>query len=282
MTTEELLRDKTSFDGPVFLSSSTEDWPKSPIPEKESEDVYTFYELTKKALEDQTQDKEDSALSFNLASNTKVLDSSIEFTPTTRFIARFSSLYRLKLATAWLLRYKDYLIMRVKFDSTLLKPSPMIEVHELQRAENNLVIYEQRVHFHEEIALLSKNKQLSKTFALFKLDPILVDDLLRVGGRLDNAELSFDLKHPIILSETSHLTALIVEDTHCRLVGHAGVNSTLNSICQRYWIINARVCVKRIIDKCTSCKKRNSRVVNQVMADLPSSRLRLHEPPFHR
>ena len=276
LTTEELLRDKTRFDGPVFLSSSTEDWPKSPIPEKESEDVYAFYELTKKA----PQDKEVNALSFNLASNTKILDSFIEFTPTTRFIACFSSLYCLKLATAWLLRFKDYLIMRVKFDSTLLKPSPMTEVHELQRAKNNLVICEQRVHFHEEIALLSKNKQLSKTFALFELDPILVDDLLRVGGRLDNAELSFDLKHSIILSETSHLTALIVEDTHCRLVGHAGVNSTLNSICQLYWIINARVCVKRIIDKCTSCKKRNSLAVNQVTADLPSSRLRLHEPPF--
>ena len=204
----------------------------------------------------------------------------MEFTPTTRLFARFSSLYRLKLATAWLPRYKDYLIMRAKLDSTLLKPSPMIEVHELQRAKNNLVIYEQHVHFHEEIALLSKNKQLSKTFALFKLDPILVDGLLRVEGRLDNAELSFDLKHPIILSETGHLTALIVEDTHCCSVDHAGVNSTLNSIYQRYWIINAKVCVKRVIHECISCKKRNSRMVNQVMANLPSSGLRPHEPPF--
>ena len=239
--------------------------------------MYAFCELKKEAPDDQTQDKEVGTLSFSLASNTKILDSSIEFTPTTRFIARFSSLYRLKLATAWFLRYNDYLIMRVKFDSTLLKPSPMIEVHELQQAENNLVIYEQHVQFHEEIALLSKNKQLSKTFALFKLDPILVDGLLRIGGRLDNAELSFDLKHPIILSENSHLTVLIVEDAHCRSVGPAGVSSTLNSICQRYWIINAKVCVKRIIDRCISCKKRNSRTVNHIMADLPSSRPPLHE-----
>ena len=97
--------------------------------------------------------------------------------------------------------------MRAKFDSTLLKSLPMTEVHELQRTENILVIYEQHVHSHEQIALLSKNKQLSKTFSLFTLDPILVDGLLKVGGRLDNAELSFDLKHTIILSETSHLTA---------------------------------------------------------------------------
>ena len=187
MTTEELLRDKTWFDGPVFLTSSTKDWAKFPISER-LEDVYAFYELAKEAPNDQTQDREVGALSFNLASNTKILDSSIEFKPTTRFIAHFSLLYRLKLATAWLFRYMD------KFDSTLLKPSPMIEVHELQQAENNL-IYEQRVHFHEEIALLSKNKQLSKACALFKLDPILVDGLLRVGGRLNNAELSFDLKH---------------------------------------------------------------------------------------
>ena len=47
LTTEEMLRDKKWFDGPVFLSSSTEDWSKSPIPERRLEDVYAFYELTK-------------------------------------------------------------------------------------------------------------------------------------------------------------------------------------------------------------------------------------------
>ena len=92
-------------------------------------------------------------MSFNLANNTKILDSSVELTPTTRFISRFSSLYCLKLATAWLLRYKDCLITRAKFHLTLLKPSPTIEVHELQRAENNFVICEQHVQFHEEIPL---------------------------------------------------------------------------------------------------------------------------------
>ena len=46
--------------------------------------------------------------------------------------------------------------MRDKYDSTLLSPSPMIEIRELQPAENDLVIYEQHMHFHEEIALLSK------------------------------------------------------------------------------------------------------------------------------
>ena len=129
--------------------------------------------------DDQTQNTEVGALSFNLANNTKIIDCSIELMPTTKFISSFFSLYRLKSATAWLLCCKGYLITRAKFYSTLLKPSPMTEVHELQRAENNLVIYAQHAHFHEKIALLSKNKQLSKAFALFKLDPFLIDGLLK-------------------------------------------------------------------------------------------------------
>ena len=125
-----------------------------------------------------------------------------------------------------------------------------------------------------------KNKLLTKTFALFKLDPILIDGLLKVTGRLGNAELASDLKHSIILPKASHLTVLIVKATHCGSVGHAGVNLTVNSVCHRYWIINAKVCVKRAIDKCISCKKIDSGSNNQVMADLLSSRLRLHETPF--
>ena len=85
----------------------------------------------------------------------------------------------------------------------------MIEIHELQRAKSNLVVYEQHAHFHQEIALLSKNKQLSKTYALIMLDSILIAGLLTVRGWPDNTKLNFDLKLPIVLSKTSRLTALM-------------------------------------------------------------------------
>ena len=92
--------------------------------------------------------------------------------------------------------------------------------------------------------------------------------------------LSFKLKHPIILPEHDHLTMLIIQHAHSKSVRHGGVNLTLNFLCQRYWIVNAKVCAKRVLSQCVVCKRINSRSVNQHMADLPKTRLQIHEPPF--
>ena len=47
------------------------------------------------------------------------------------------------------------------------------------------------------------------------------DLLLRVDGRLENADLPVDTKHPTILPRRYPLTRLIVLSEHCRS-GHAG------------------------------------------------------------
>ena len=66
---------------------------------------------------------------------------------------------------------------------------------------------------------------------------------LRVGGRLDRAELSYDAAHPMILLKKHHITQLIVADLHnrCR---HAGVNHVLAQVRNRYWVIDGRQEVK--------------------------------------
>ena len=38
--------------------------------------------------------------------------------------------------------------------------------------------------------------------------------------------------------------------------------------------------MRRVVKNCVTCKKTNARVENQYMADLPTARLQLHEPPF--
>ncbi|XP_076764826.1 uncharacterized protein LOC143431769 [Xylocopa sonorina] len=63
------------------------------------------------------------------------------------------------------------------------------------------------------------------------LDP---DGLIRVGGRLQNSNLTYDRKHPIILPQSHHITSLIIEQAHIRNL-HSGILSTLRNIRQRYW-----------------------------------------------
>ena len=49
---------------------------------------------------------------------------------------------------------------------------------------------------------------------LFQLDPVLQEGVLRVGGRLKNASLPHDLKHPVILLRDGVVTNLIVGYCH--------------------------------------------------------------------
>ena len=82
-------------------------------------------------------------------------------------------------------------------------------------AENEIMKYVQKQTFSDELASLSgsgKNIQgianrnnLKKKCSIYKLDPVLDNGLLRVGGRLEHASIENDAKHPIILPKRHHV-----------------------------------------------------------------------------
>jgi len=122
-------------------------------------------------------------------------------------------------------------------------------------------------------------KVMGLTRSLFKLNPVLVDGTIRVGGRLQNAPVSFDLKHPIILPHNHHVTDLIIRHHHNKL-HHVGASHTWTALRQRFWVIKGGVAVRRVLRQCVLCRKRGARVGQQVMADLPSERTAAHQSPF--
>ena len=76
----------------------------------------------------------------------------------------------------------------------------------------------QRSAFKNEIASLSHKEQkpkLAKQCPLLRLDPFIDDQgLIRVGGRLENSTLPFDVKHQIILPRCSQVTKLVIDLGH--------------------------------------------------------------------
>ena len=58
-----------------------------------------------------------------------------------------------------------------------------------------------------------------------KIDPFLQEGTLRVGGRLGNAPVNYEARHPAILPSESHCPHLIIRDYH-EAVGHAGLGHT--------------------------------------------------------
>ena len=239
------------INGPDFLRYDEESWPVAPcvlpvIPEE--------FEVLKRDI------------SVNATKTLKVPESITE-----RF-SRFSSWYKLKRAVAWILKLKEILRKRVTSKTPLT-------TDEIESAEIVIIQCVQRDHFRSEIDRLQKKERIGKN-VLTRLNPVLFEGVLRVGGRLKHANISFASKHPIVLPNHSHVTTLVIQDYHER-VGHSGMSHTWANIRQKYWIIKGAAAVRNVLGQCLLCKRRNAKAGQQMMSDLPKSRLAVNKPPFY-
>ena len=98
-----------------------------------------------------------------------------------------------------------------------------------------------------------------------------------MGGRLTNADLPYDQRHPILLPRKHHVTDLIIRDNHLAL-RHSGVQATLYSVRERYWPIDGRNTTRRIIYNCVKCCRLKPREINLQMGNLPADRLEYSRP----
>ena len=114
-----------------------------------------------------------------------------------------------------------------------------------------------------------------------KINPIFLDGVAQVGGRLAQLDIDVDMKHPIIMPQRSHLTKLVIRQHHDKL-GHAGTSHTLASLQQRFWIVKGAAAVRQSIGQCIKCKRRNSSVGKQLMADLPRCKVQTEKTPFYK
>ncbi|XP_035230220.1 uncharacterized protein LOC118202177 [Stegodyphus dumicola] len=101
--------------------------------------------------------------------------------------------------------------------------------------------------------------------------------LLRVGGRLQNSELSFNQKHPVILPAKHKISELIVKEKHGTYL-HAGASLLSHIIKQSYWIIGGKTLIKKYVHKCIKFK---ASTASQLMGNLPKHRVTL-ERPFYK
>ena len=85
--------------------------------------------------------------------------------------------------------------------------------------------------------------------------------------------------YDLILPSKGHVPALIISEAHI-YSAHASVKQIINELRVRYWICQARRSVQSIVSKCIPCKRYSSRPQEQVMADLPLSRIQPFESPF--
>ena len=125
---------------------------------------------------------------------------------------------------------------------------------------------------------LSKNPKFEiwrKQFGIFTDS----QGIMRCNGRLSKADLPSSIKHPVLLDKGHHITSLIVQDSHKRVM-HGGVKLTLTELRARFWIVQGRQFVKKLLYKCVICRKLEGRPYRAPPSP-PLPEFRVKEcPPF--
>lgn len=188
-------------------------------------------------------------------------------------LAKYSSITRINRILFLILRF----IHNIRNPQN--KHSGSGSASDLYQALLQLVKHEQKRFFHSEISLIQEGKLLPKNFR--KLSPFFDDlGILRVGGRLANAPLPFDTRFPALLPSNSRLTTLLIEDCHITQL-HAGIQTVQFLLIQRFWILNAKKIIRKVISKCVRCWKVNPSPYQPPMGNLPFSRVSQLKPFSH-
>lgn len=139
----------------------------------------------------------------------------------------------------------------------------------------------QEANFAIEIEKIKHHKQLTKTSKLLTLNPFLNENsILRVGGRLHNANVKQNHKHPVLIPHNGHITILLIHKAHLE-TNHGGIQTTMARLRQEYWIIGAQNSIKKIIHNCVKCTIINAKPLNQLMGNLPMPRVNITRPFAH-
>ncbi|XP_059082141.1 uncharacterized protein LOC131879752 isoform X1 [Tigriopus californicus] len=248
-TITEFMDFKLWKEGPSFLSSKEETWPKSvDILDLDDDDL----EIKKPPVIFATTKVEVNVVSALLES-----------------ISDWNILLR---TVVGLLKFQSK--VRGKFSS------PDLHVNDLYESEASIIRFEQAKNFGEEIKSLAKSPSLLKKSKLRGFSPFVDNNgILRVGGRLTRAEnMTFDQRHPILLAK-GHVSILLIRKTH-DLVGHMGKTCVITKLREKYRIVGEGALVKTVLRACIHCRRYQGRVEEQIMADLPEDRVLGGEPPF--
>ncbi|XP_018364357.1 PREDICTED: uncharacterized protein LOC108762053 [Trachymyrmex cornetzi] len=237
---EQLIKATLWWEGPPWLKETSHQWPRGMV------------QLSTEVPETRTQ----TLTAINVKS----------FEP----IDRFSSLIKLKRVIALCCRFRTNCLLSKMKSSLIYGP---LTSEELQRAMVILLKIHQMQEFNDEIHALQRGKEIDSHSRLLSLSPVLDQDgLLRVGGRLRNAPLTYNQKHPILLSPHGTLTDLIIRDQHLNHF-HMGPQLLLSTLRERYWIIRGKHAIKRVLGKCVLCFRIRLHSPVQKMGDLPACRI---------
>lgn len=242
LTPKEIVDHPLWWTGSLFIRQSIDKWPQE----------------TKLSVEDLDENRFEEKM-------ITLITTTIQPEVCKLLFASFELSKVLRLTSYWL-RLRQYL-QTCKYEPTICPGAK-----EKIKALNALIRWEQRIHFAGDWKCLKQNNPCSARLRMLGAYLDIEDDLIRVGGRLQNSDLPYEAKHPILLSKHSQLTILLIYFVH-RLHCHPGPQTTQNILHQDYWILSARSIIRKRLHQCVPCFQAKPKPMEPIMGALPRARI---------
>ncbi|CAB4042936.1 PREDICTED: uncharacterized protein LOC107336482, partial [Paramuricea clavata] len=149
---------------------------------------------------------------------------------------------RLLRVTAYVLRFINNLKKRVEnLDTTV----DQITCEEIDSAELKWI-----KDIQHPMSKQANYRKVKESLNLFEGK----GNIIRCHGRIQESRLPYDKKFPILLPSDHYFTRLVVLRSHEQVM-HNGDRETLTQVRSKYWITKGRQVVKKILSKCTICRR---------------------------
>jgi hypothetical protein len=171
----------------------------------------------------------------------------------------FSSYEKNVAVWGWIYRYKCNL-RKIKVGNGDLS------IMELREGEKLLLYQVQRACFEDSSAVVGGIH--------VKVDK---DGLLRVVTKITNRVDTENFVAPILIPKIHPITECLIMSFH-RLHCHAGIQVLMSKLREKYWIIQSRRTIRRVLRRCSNCRRYDAKSVEVPPAPLPERRVKDSEP----
>lgn len=230
------------WEGPTWLKN-LDSWPNT-----KNSDFSDGFELA-------TSEKKPT-----VTTNLSLDKSEPDFFEWTERVSRFSSIVRI-------LAYVKRFISNAKSAVSAQKDSFLkgnLSHEEISKSELEILLFIQRESFGKNRRLLPPN------FVAYQDS----DGLLRVETKLVFTDDSDFFRRPILLPDKHRLVFLLIDETH-RIYNHAGVQTLVTVLREKYWILRSRKAARSVVSKCVACQRFKSKSATTMFAPLPEERVRM-------
>ncbi|KAM9320270.1 uncharacterized protein PAF06_004771 [Gastrophryne carolinensis] len=132
----------------------------------------------------------------------------------------------------------------------------LLSANNIAEGESIIMRIVQQEVFGSEIKCILGKRDIPKNSSIANLNPFIDNDcMLRVGGRLNKAELGGQERNPLIIPARHHITTLLIRHYH-EGVKHQGRHFTEGAIrAAGLWIIGAKRQIATTLHSCVHCRK---------------------------